>query len=45
MGDINISAPGADREGLMQLRVYVDRSMAESRRTIGQQLALWKESN
>ena len=45
MGDINISAPGADRQGLMELRTYVDRSMAESRRTIGQQLAGWKENN
>jgi hypothetical protein len=45
MGDININAPGADREGLMQLRSYVDAGFQESRRTIGQQLAGWKENN
>lgn len=44
MGDISISAPGADKEELLRLRAYVDRSMAESRRTIGQQFAEWKLS-
>ncbi|WP_264046184.1 hypothetical protein [Methylobacterium flocculans] len=45
MGDINISAPGADREGLMQLRSYVDAARREDRRLIGQSLASWKENN
>lgn len=45
MGDININAPGADAAAVAQLRGYVDTSLRESRRTIGQQLAGWKENN
>lgn len=45
MGDINISAPGADRQGLMELRSYVDSARREDRRLIGQSLAGWKENN
>lgn len=45
MGDININAPGADPAALMGLRAYVDRGLQESRRTVGQQLANWRENN
>lgn len=45
MGDVNINAPGADRQGLLALKAYVDAGMQENRRTIGQQLSNWKEDN
>lgn len=44
-GDVIISAPGADRAGLMELKAYVDAGLRESRRTIGQQLANWRENS
>lgn len=45
MGDTIIDARGADAGVEQRLRALVAAQAAESRRTIGQQLASWKENN
>lgn len=45
MGDTIIDARGADAGVEQRLRALVAAQAAESRRTIGQQLATWKEDN